>query len=392
MAQIKVMKKQFIRIALGILALFLAWRIYQLIIPDNDSAGGSQERPAVAVEIEPVYYGAIREVREFTGTVYPYYQYIVAPKVSGRVISIQKRIGDWVKKGEVIARIDNAEYQQALLEAEANLKIAQAGLIEAQSQFELAKQELDRAESLQQKGIASPSELDAVSTNYTAQESRLKLARAQVEQREAALKSSEIRLDYTVLTASEPGFIGARFVDEGALLSPNQSIVSVIGIDTVFVRATIIERDYGRIHIGQPSEIQVDAFPSRLFPGKVFRVAPQLQQESRVAQMEVKVVNDSLLLKPGMFAKVRVVLAEKDSVQIVPGKAVVRRNGNTGVFIIQKGELTARYVAVKTGITTPVRAEIISPLLDGEVVTLGQHLLEDGSPVTLPTEQPGAKE
>jgi RND family efflux transporter MFP subunit len=386
------MKKLIIRITLGIFALFLIWRVFQLIIPDNGKAGGSQGRPPVAVEIEPVKFGNIREIREFTGTIYPYYQYIIAPKVSGRVISIRKRIGDWVKKGEVIARIDNAEYEQSLREAEANLKIAQAGLIEAQSQFELARQELDRVQSLKEKGIASPSELDAASTNYTAQESRLKLARAQVEQREAALKSARIRLDYTVLAASEPGFIGERFVDEGALLSPNQSIASVIGIDTVFVRATIIERDYGRIHIGQPAEIQVDAFPSRQFRGNVYRLAPQLQEESRVAQMEIRVVNDSLILKPGMFAKVRVVLAEKENVQLVPGKALIRHNGTSGVFIIEAGESVAKYVPVETGIVTLASAEIISPILNGKVVTLGQHLLEDGSPITLPMQQAEPKQ
>ncbi|MDZ7261369.1 MAG: efflux RND transporter periplasmic adaptor subunit [candidate division KSB1 bacterium] len=380
------MKKHAFKI-IGILFLaFLSWRIILLVTRGSRGKSERSGRPPVAVEVDSIRYVPIQEIRQFTGTVYPLYQYIVAPKVSGRIIVIKKRIGDWVKRGEVIARVDDAEYQQAVREAEANLKIAQAALVEAKSQFELAKQELERVQSLQAKGIASPSELDAALTNYTAQESRLKLAQAQVEQREASLNSANIRLGYTVLVATEPGFIGERFVDEGTLLAPNSPVVSVIGIDTVIVQTTIIERDYGRITVGQLSEVEVDAFPSKYFYGKVSRIAPMLQEASRMAKMEIEVANDSLLLKPGMFARVKVVLTEKDSTQTVPSQAIVSRNGQTGVFVVGTNEAIARYFPVQVGIVTTEKTEILSPKLEGLVVTLGQHLLEDGSPVILPKE------
>ena len=233
------MKKVLIGVAI-IFALVFIWRIVFLIKGPAESSRMA-ERPPVPVEVAKISIQPIQDIREYTGTVYPLYRYIVAPKVTGRVIEIRKRIGDRVEKGEVIARIDDAEYQQALIESEANLKIAQASLAEAKSQSELAKQELGRVQSLQEKGITSPSELDAAQTNYAAQESRLKLAQAQVEQREASLKSSKIRLSYTVLKATEPGFIGERFIDEGGLLAPNSPVVSVIGIDNVIVRTTIID-------------------------------------------------------------------------------------------------------------------------------------------------------
>jgi len=376
-------KKTFIII--GILFLiFIAWRIILLISKDSGNNTTRSERPPVAVEVDSVRYSPIQNIRQFTGTVYPLYQYIIAPKVSGRIIEIRKRIGDWAQRREIVAMIDDAEYQQAVLEAEANLKIAQAALTETESQFELARQELERVQSLQAKGIASPSELDASLTNYNAQQSRLKLAKAQVEQREASLKSAKIRLGYTVLFAPEPGFIGERFVDEGSLLAPNSPIVAVIGIDTVLIRTTIIERDYGRIQVGQSSEVAVDAFPSKRFYGKISRIAPMLQEASRVAKMELEVANDSLFLKPGMFAKVKVVLDEEGSAQVVPSQAIVSRNGDYGVFMISKDQNIARYCSVQVGIVTEEKTEIKSPKLQGLVVTLGQHLLEDRSPVILP--------
>jgi len=385
------MKRYLLRIVLVLFLAVLLWRVYLLITKSTDDKSRRFNRPPVAVEVDSVRIGPIQEVKMLTGTVYPHYQYIIAPKVSGRLIEIRKRIGDWVKGGEVIARIDDAEYQQALLEAEANLKIAQAALNETIGQFELAKQELERVESLQAKGIASPAELDAAVNNHNAQGSRLKLAQAQVEQREASLQSAKIRIGYTTLTANQPGFIGERFVDEGSLLAPNSAVVSVIGIDTVIIRTTIIERVYGLLRAEQMCEVQVDAYPTKSFPGRVARIAPMLIESSRVAQMEVEVTNDSLILKPGMFARVKVVLADKASAQIIPGQAVVNRNDTTGVFLIKSNETVACYIPVQLGITSSDYTEILSPQLNGLIVTLGQHLLENESPVILPDRQNESK-
>ncbi len=375
------------KILIGILILFgiiLIWRIGILVFSDKSKNTNRSKRPPVAVEVDSIRHGHISEIRQLTGTVYPKYRYIVAPKVSGRIVSITKRISDWVRAGEVIARIDDAEYQQSLIEAEANLKIAEASLVEARVLFDLAKQEKKRVESLQAKGIASPSELDAAISNYSAQESRYQLAQAQVKQRKASLKSARIRLGYTRLTASKAGFIGERFVDEGELLAPNSPVVSVIGIDSVIAKTSIIERDYGFIKTDQPAEITVDAFPSQRFTGVVARIAPMLQEDSRMAQMEVEIANDSLFLKPGMFVRVQVVTAEKKNTQKVPSKAIVNHKGTTGVFIVSSDKAAAQFFPIKTGIVSSDYTEVLSPKLTGLLVTLGQHLLDNGSPIILP--------
>lgn len=370
----------------GVFLVIFIWRVALLVVKGNEGSSGRSGRPPVAVEVDSVRYEPIQETRQLTGSIHPLYQYIVAPKISGRVLRISKRIGDWVRPGEIIAKIDDGEYQQMVLESDANLRISLANLAETESQLELARQELDRVRSLQEKRIASVAELETATTKFDALQSRMELAKAQVEQREAALKTARIRLSYTTLAATEPGFIGERFVDEGSMLAPNSPVVSVIGIDTVIVRTTVIERVYGLIQVGQPAGIEVDAFPGRTFQGRVSRLAPMLQEASRVAQMEVEVANESRLLKPGMFCKVTVLLAEKDSAQVVPTRAVVTRNGADGVFVVKGGEAAVRYVPVELGISTPERTEIISPKIEGAVVSLGQHLLEDGSAVILPLE------
>jgi RND family efflux transporter MFP subunit len=380
-------RKHIIWAAAAIFALVFVWRVALLIRGGQGGGPGGFGRPPVAVEVDAVRYEPIQETRELTGSIYPLYQYIVAPKVAGRLLRIGKRIGDWVKRGEFIAKIDDSEYQQMVLEAEANLRISYANLSEAESELELAGQELDRVQSLEEKRIASLAELETARTKYDALQSRRDLAKAQVEQRQAALNSANIRLGYTTLTATEPGFIGERFVDEGAMLAANAPVVTVIGIDTVIVRTTVIERVYGQVQLDQTADIEVDAFPGRYFHGRVSRIAPMLQEASRVAQMEIEVANDSLMLKPGMFCKVTLVLAEKSSAQVVPTQAVVARNGSHGVFVIREGEASAHFIPVETGISTPVKTEIISPEIEGVVVSLGQHLLEDGSAVILPEDR-----
>lgn len=382
--------KKWVFIAAGaVLLVFLGYRIVLLFTGKGDAGQWGGDRPPVAVEVAPVTWGPIREVRQFTGTVFPYNRYIVAPKVSGRLMRITKRIGDPVGRGELIALIDDAEYQQAVREAEANLRIAQAALAEARSQAELARQEKERLESLRAKELVTDSEYESAATNYDAQQSRLALAEAQVEQREASLASARIRLGYTRLSASRPGFIGERFVDEGALLAPNNAIVLVVGIDSVIVRTTITERDYGHIGPGQPVDVTVDAFAGRRFEGTVARVAPMMQEASRMAEMEVEVDNADHLLKPGMFARVEVMTGSRDSTQLVPSAAVVERDTGPVVFVLPDGGTTVDRVEVTTGIVTPLMTEILDPPLAGRVVTLGQHLLDQGSPVLLPEEPDG---
>jgi len=370
----------------GILVLaLLVVQVVRLVTRDDAAGRRGAGRPPVAVEVDSVRFGPIRETQQLTGTVYPQYQYVIAPKVAGRIIDLPKRIGDWVSRGEVVARMDDAEYQQTVLEAEANLRISQASLTEMEIQYEQMRQELERVRTLQAKGIASSAEYDAAKTNFDALASRIQLAQAQVEQRQAALNSARIRLNYTVLKASEPGFVGERFVDEGALLAPNSAVIVVIGIETVVIRTTVIERLYGRMAVGQPAQVEVDAYAGRAFIGRVTRIAPMLQEASRVAQMEIEVANNSLILKPGMFARVTVVLAQKERAQLIPSRALINRAGTSGLMLIPTGQRVARWVTAMTGLTTLDTLEIVTPLPDGLVVTLGQHLLEDGGEVILPT-------
>jgi RND family efflux transporter MFP subunit len=339
------------------------------------------------VEVADVRRAPIEEAWRLTGEIQPAYRYVVSPRVGGRVLEITRRVGDTVGEGDVLVRLDDSELSQAVTEAEASLRSAQATLNETQVNLSLAAQELKVTEALEGKKLVSRMELDKARAEHDGLVSRIKVTEAQVEQRESVLATARIRLGYAVLTAPRPGFVSERFVDVGSVAGAGGAILSVIGIDPAVVRVTVTEALFGRIRAGITAVVEVDAYPGRRFAGRVARIAPQFETGSRTADVEIEVANASVLLKPGMFAGVRIILQEKPSAQLVPTAAIIGRSGGSGVFVVD-GESTARYVAVKTGIATPEVTEVLSPTLAGKVVTLGQHLLEDGGAVVLPGAAP----
>ena len=363
-----------------------------LLSREGDPAEGSfgrDARAAVAVEVAPVERATIREFRTFTGTLHAAARFDVAPKIGGRLVRLEVDLGDRVEQDQVIARLDDDEYVQELEQARAELEVARAGLAEAQSANEARERQYDRIRQLREQRVASQQELDEAEAEAKAQRARVRLALAQVAQRDAALRAAEVRLDYTTIRASWQGddpsrVVGERFVDEGTTLSANTPIVSVLDIERLVAGVFVAERDYPRLGIGQAATVMVDAFAERTFPATILRIAPLFRETSRQARVELEVPNPESLLKPGMFVRVRVQLDQADDAVVVPLTAVIEHGGETGVFAVDRSAGTARFVPVTLGIVEGERAEIRAPALDGEVVTLGQHLLEDGAEVILP--------
>jgi len=381
------MKKNYIFIAIAAVTAMVFW---QILLKTAEMPRGqvSRENVPVAVEVTPVMKETIVETGTYTGTLLPESQFVVAPKIAGKVEKIMVDIGDEVENGSLIAVLDNDEYVQQVVQARAELDVARAGIEENRSTLSLKQREFERAKTLRSKKIVSESELDAAQTQYEAAAARQKLVVAQAAQKEAELKTAQVRLDYTRITAvwkdgGNARYVGERFVDEGAMLSPNTPIVTVIDIDTLKAVIHVIERDYPRVRIGQSSVITTDAYPATVFSGTIERIAPVLKEAARQARVEIAIANPEKLLKPGMFVRVQIAFDRHENTTTVPVSALVRVNGKTSVFLADPDTLKARLVGVATGIISADRAEIVAPAIDGYVVTLGQHLLQDGSALTL---------
>ncbi|MEW5902638.1 MAG: biotin/lipoyl-binding protein, partial [Acidobacteriota bacterium] len=145
-------KTQVIAAALVVFLGYIGWEIYRRAFSGKNTQGPGQRGISVAVEIAPVEKGPIRDVSQFSGTLIPKSSFTVAPKISGRLKQLLIDIGDRVSRDQLVAVLEDEEYQQQLLQAEADLRVTRANLDEAESSLEIAKRDLERARVLHQKG------------------------------------------------------------------------------------------------------------------------------------------------------------------------------------------------------------------------------------------------
>ncbi|WP_028573568.1 efflux RND transporter periplasmic adaptor subunit [Desulfonatronovibrio hydrogenovorans] len=386
------MKKIFGYVVLAALVFFLVQKIYVEVFRQTDAPGRSG-MPAQAVQVQPVRIATLYHTAQLTGSLRAENEFILAPKVSGRLDKLYVDIGDQVRKGDVIARLDNEEYQRQVQVAQAELEVARAGLGESASELEVSRRELDRALRLAASDSLSQSELDQVQANFDVRQARHEVAQAQVRQKQAALEAARIRLSYTIIRATWEGGaearrIGQKFANQGAMLQANEPIVSIITSKNLIAVVNVIERDFPFIRTGQTARIRADAYPDQSFEGQVIRFSPVLDEASRQGRVEVLVPNPDGILAPGMFARVSIRFSEHPDVTAVPAEALARRQGYQGVFMVDEQSMQASFVPVTVGLVDGGLAEIREPDLEGVVVTLGQHLLEDGMQVIIPEQHP----
>ncbi len=387
------MKKFFLLLLVAAVVAMAGWQLYK-----RATGSGANKRPvrsagSVAVETKPIRKDVIRDIVVFTGSLEPKAQFIVAPKVAGWLKKLLVDVGDTVGRNQIIAVLDDEEFAQEVEQARAELQVAKANAANFATDLDIAMREYERAKALREKQIASAAELDASEAAFNASQTRHKVSLAQLAQKEAALKTAEVRLSYTQVQAfweegDQTRVVGERFVDEGALLQVNQSIVSILENNPLTAVVYVIERDYPKVKIGQEAVVTTDAYPDRAFTGVIVRIAPLLKESSRQARVEVEVPNPDRLLKPGMFVRTQVEFDRHENATLIPLPALVRRNGKEGVFIADAEKLKVRFVPVTTGIIDGELVEITQPEISGLVVTLGNHLLEDGSDITLPKKEP----
>jgi RND family efflux transporter MFP subunit len=386
-----VKKRRIILIVVAAIIIGLVgWQVYQKAFKASQGPGIQNQAAPVAVEITAVEKTTIRDYGNFTGTLVPKSQYVIAPKISGRLEKLMVNIGDRITRDQLIAELDDEEYSQQVRQAEADLQVAQANLEESLSSLNVARRELERIQELHKRGISADSELDAAKGAFTTQESRYKVSQAQVAHRKASLEAAKVRLSYTKIRAtwedgSNSRVVGERFVDEGTMLTANAPILSILEIDPLLAVIHITDKDYFRIKKEQNAFISSDAIPDKAASGQIVRIAPLLQETSREARIEIEIPNPEELFKPGMFVSVQVEYAIHDDATVVPVSAVINRDNRQGVFVADIDNSIVRFVPVKIGISNSERAEIVDPpSFSGFVVTLGQHLLADGSPIILP--------
>ncbi len=384
--------KRFIPAAVLMAAVILGWVVYRAVQNRNETGGqGLAARPS-PVEVAPIEHGPIALKRTFSGELEARAEFVVAPKVSGRLVQVLVNIADTVQRGQVVAELDNDEYIQAVAQARADLAVAQANLSEAQNVLEIANREFKRTESLRKRGIASDSELDAARQELLVKRAQLAVAEAQATKFASALESANIRLGYTRVTADWSGddverVVAERYVDEGQTLAANTPILMIVELDPIIGVVFVTERDYARMQPGQIVSLSTEAFPGETFAGHIVRIAPVFRTATRQARIEMTIDNPRHRLKPGMFIQASVELVRIADAIIVPEQALTERKDHTGVFVVSEDGQSVLWREVAVGIRADDRVQVEGQGLTGRVVVIGQQLVDDGARITIASEE-----
>ena len=328
----------------------------------------SNKPPPASVTVAEAKSEVIPNLLSAVGDLAAVHQVNVTSDVSGRVTDIMFTGGSSVKAGNPLVQLFDAPEQADLANFKAQATVAQLSL--------------DRAKQLASRQFGPQA------TVYQAQ--------AAYDQANAGIARTQAIISQKLVRAPFDGELGVRHVEVGQYLTAGTQIVTLTDLSQLYANFTVTEKDSGQLKVGQTVRVGVDAYPDRVFEGKINAIEPQIATETRNIRVQATLDNPDHILKPGMFATTTVVLPEKPPVVTVPETAVDYTLYGDSVFLItEKKEdsgntsLTAVRTFVRTGSRVEGRAEISSGLKPGDrVVAVGQLKLQSGAAVAISTDPP----
>jgi len=372
----------------------------------------------IPVETVLLHPGSIDRRLHLTGTIISEAMVEVLSKVPGILEKIQVEQGDRVKADQVVAMVEREEKEAQLQEAQAALDVLRARWAQVETgarpeeitqseqlvrqtkaSWETSLDNYMRLKNLKERDFISQQRLDEAMLQVTLSEAEYRSAKekltllkkgarqedrdallAQIRQAEAALRLAQIHLKNTTIRAPISGIISKRFLDQGAFVSTTTPMVRIVAMDKVKVLVQVVESELAQLRIGAKAEISVDAYRKQVFRGEVSRISPTVDPESRMADIEIQVNNKDHRLKPGMFARVNLVVQRRNGVLLLLKDSLVRESGYTRVFVHENGRALLREVSL--GLEGEKYVEVVRGLQEGEeVIVAGQYELKDSMPV-----------
>ncbi len=365
-----------------------AWQRYQESVKEEERKAQKRTEEAVVVNVVKAEHVTMLDERVYSGTTQAWSSFDIDPEISAKLVSLKFDIGDQIRKGDLIAQLDDSNYDQAVRQAEAELEVAKAKDVEVRALLKLRKSQYERLKLLLDSNATSDSEFENAESAMKVQEAALIQCEANIQNCEARLAAAKVKLDDTKIFAewnsgSDIRHVGDRYVDEGSLVSPGKPILKIIEIDRIKARIPIIERDFRFLQVGQQAEVTTDAYPGIKFAGTVEMISNELAESTRTVVAILSIPNKDFRLRPGMFVRVRIVLSEHKNTQTIPPNAILSRNDQRGVFMLNPADQTAKFVPVESGLEDRTRVEILSPKFTDHdlIVTVGNHMLETGKKV-----------
>lgn len=325
----------------------------------------SAEPPPMPVKVAPVTRETLNVEVTAVGTLRADETVVIRPEIAGRVAVLHFKEGQAVQQGEPLVTLDQDEYR--------------AQLASSAAQLALEESSFRRLQDLDRKNLTSQQNLD---------EARAKLDAARAQQ-----ELNRVRLDKTVIRAPFDGTIGLRQVSPGAYVKPGDDIANLEGLGSMKLDFRAPETYLARLAVGQTLAVRVDAYPDQRFEGAIYAIEPGVDEETRTVLLRARLPNKGNKLRPGLFARVNLVLERRENALVAPEQAIVPVGQKTFVYRVVDGK--AVMTPVKLGLRRPGQVEILEGVNAGDqVITDGQLKIRDGATVSVlppPGSQPANK-
>jgi len=278
----------------GLIGVALCLILVLSCVKQDEQKKASKGVRSAPVEVVDIERGSITLLRTFNGTLEAQAEFVVAPKIGGRVERLTVNLADTVTRGQIVAELDNGEYIQAVAQAKANLTVAMANLEKEKIALKIASREFERVKTLEKRGVASETQLDNIMADQAAKQAQLEVAKAIVIRTEALLETANIKLGYTKVRADWRGgdaqrLVAERYIDEGHTVSANTALLLIVELSPINAIIFVTEKDYTRLHTGQTAQLSTDAYPGEIFEGRINRISPIFRKETRQARVELTI-------------------------------------------------------------------------------------------------------
>lgn len=307
----------------------------------------------------------------------------VASKGTGRLMYLSVEEGDVVKKGEIIARLEDSDVIASLNKAKADLEVAKADDVGASNT-------LARTKQLFARQLASQADLDAAQANYDKVHASIRSAQAAVEEAEVAVENTHIRAPFNGTVLTKDADVGEIVAPFAAAANSRAAVVTMAAMSSLQVEADVSESNIMRVQVGQPCQIVLDAYPNKVYKGKVHMIVQTADRSKATVMTKIAFTNRDAQVLPEMSAKVTFLSSAADTIAAsapflaVPSAAVVTRDGSNFLYLVQDGRAVSR--SVGTGQSLGDRVEVVRGVSSSDRVILNPTAgLKDGTAVVQKT-------
>jgi len=340
--------------------------------------------------------GSFSKKVDATGEIFATELIDVGAQVSGQIKKLYVKLGDQVKKGDMIASIDSSTQQNSIDNKEAQLAIYKAQLESAKVALNIAKTQFDRENALFSKNATSKQEFESAKNTFSSNSAKIKELEAQIKQTNIELSTAKINLGYTKITAPRDGTVVSVQVEEGQTVNANQTtptIVNIADLSHVKMKMQIAEGDITKIKVGTPVEYSILSEPTKKFQTTISSIDPGLttlsdgsygssssskssyssssSSSSAVYYYAQSIVdNKDGILRIGMTTQNELLIANVEGAIIVPSIGIKKDENGTFVYVLKDGKPVK--TAVKTGIKDNLDTQIISGIKEGDEIITSQ--------------------